>query len=152
MMFIAALCGVVCAAATTTLPLLEEHGVSFGSGESAPINGDLGSDDAGVALRNAAATGVTHVRLTVTWYVSQIDNATIAPIVVPGSPLRSTSDDGLAAAIDVAAAAGLKVMLSPQVRPFLLIQEPLQLGTSFHSHLIEFKFTDVNTTLAAARG
>lgn len=66
-------------------------------------------------MQALAATGASHVRLSVTWFQAAVNATTISRMVRPGSPLRSVSDAQLAATFATAAALQLQVQLAPQL-------------------------------------
>ena len=67
------------------------------------------------SLHALAATGASHVRLSVTWFQPGVNATEVSPMTTPGSPLRSVSDSQLAATFSTAAALKLQVQLSPQL-------------------------------------
>ena len=89
------------------------RGLSFAGGEHSAS--DYGTAACQRSLANLASTGATHVRLEVTWFQANSTATLIAPLMTPGSPLRSTDDVALAATVATAAGLGLNVSLAPLV-------------------------------------
>jgi hypothetical protein len=92
------------------------RGIVFGGDEwSSPLYpyGSSGSADSLAAL---AATGATHVRVLVTWFVDSINTTTIYPIQGP-SPLASSTLAQVNSTLRLAMSLGLNVTLCPIIDP-----------------------------------
>ena len=77
----------------------------------------LDSPGALTSLRNMASLGANTVELTPMWFFANVTLPSIYPITALNSPLRTSTDDELAAIISAAKGLHMRVVLSPMVDP-----------------------------------